>query len=126
MYPSGVGTDIIEIGRIEKAIEKYQQRFLDKFLPKRTKILSKVSHIRKAFCWSLCRQRSHRRSFWAPGFKDGISWLDIEVTNDQTGKPTVNLSEHLKKTLNFPEILLSISHCHEYATACAIYIQKQK
>lgn len=123
MYPSGIGTDIIEIGRIEKAIEKYQQRFLDRiFTETEQKYCLKYRTSARHFAGRFAAKEAVVKAL-GTGFKNGISWLDIEIINDQTGKPMVRLSEHIIKMLNFPEILLSISHCHEYATACAICIK---
>jgi holo-[acyl-carrier protein] synthase len=124
MYPSGVGTDIIEIGRIEKAIEKYRQRFLDRiFTEAEQRYCLKYKLSARHFAGRFAAKEAIVKAL-GTGFKDGISWLDIEITNDHTGKPTVKLSEQIQKSLNSPHILLSISHCHEYATACAIYMSR--
>ena len=48
----------------------------------------------------------------------GISWTDIEIVNDENGKPYANLSQKFQNI----QMLLSISHCHAYATAVAIWI----
>lgn len=117
----GIGTDIIEVKRIEQAIQRYGQRFLDRLF----------SQSEQDYC---SRHRDHARHYagrfaakeaivkaLGTGFGDNISWLDIEITNDEHGKPHVILSDKVKEAYNFPQLLLSISHCREYATAFAIW-----
>ncbi len=47
--------------------------------------------------------------------KYSISWQDIEVINDEQGRPSLNLIGIDLK--NIEDIDLSISHCKEYAVA---------
>lgn len=50
--------------------------------------------------------------------KYGINWKDIEILNDDTGKPYVNILNHDIKS---EDVDVSISHCREYAVANAIF-----
>ena len=47
-----------------------------------------------------------------------ISWQNIEIINDEQGKPNVNFNEITIDGLIGCDV--SISHCKEYATATAI------
>jgi len=119
----GIGTDIIEIERIRKAVERYGHRFLNRI----------YTHREQEYC--LAHRDSAPRlagRFAAKeavlkaigtGLRTEISWLDIEIINNHDGKPEVVLSDHLKELLSFDQnssIEISISHCHAYATAFAI------
>ena len=55
------------------------------------------------------------------GLAKGVEWLDIEILNDDQGKPCVNFSSKAKLLFQQPPVHVSISHCHEYATATAIW-----
>lgn len=116
----GVGTDIIEVKRIEESIERYGQRFLDRIF----------TFDEQSYC---LRHRDSARHFagrfaakeaivkaLGTGFRDGISWLNIEILNDDQGKPNVQLSLKLKELFELIKIHLSISHGRDYATAFAI------
>lgn len=116
----GIGTDIIEVKRIEESIERYGQRFLDRIF----------SYDEQAYC---LRHRDASKHFagrfaakeaivksLGTGFRDGIGWLDIEIINNTKGKPIAQLSLHLQEQFNSPKIHLSISHGRDYATAFAI------
>jgi holo-[acyl-carrier protein] synthase len=60
------------------------------------------------------------------GFGEHASWLDIEILNDARGKPVVYLSSILEERIKGTSLLVSISHCHSYVTAFAIWIAGSK
>ena len=56
------------------------------------------------------------------GWSNGIQWTDIEVVNQMGGKPFVQLGGQAKvicESRGIAEILISISHCRNFATAFA-------
>lgn len=116
----GLGTDIIEIKRIEKIIFKYGQKFLDRLFTK----------TEQRYCLRHKKSSQHFAGRFAAkeaivkalgtGINKQINWLDIEIKNDNHGKPLVELSSALKQQFNVPRFLISISHSKEYATAVAI------
>lgn len=117
----GLGNDIVEISRIQVAIERRGQRFLDlMFTPEE-----------KAYCLSHRNPYPHFAGRFAAkeavvkslgtGLRD-CSWLDIGIVNDDLGRPTVVLSEEFSSFWNQPSFLISISHCREYAMATAILL----
>lgn len=117
----GIGNDIIEIERIEKAILK--ENFINKIFTR-----AEVENI---------KNRGNRAETYAGIFaaKEAISkslgtgvrnfsLLDIEVLNDKLGKPYVCVSEKLNKIIlekfeNY-QIEISISHSKKYASTVAI------
>ena len=117
----GIGNDIIEIERIEKAISK--EGFKDKIYTQR-----ELENIKK---------RGNRAETYAGVFsaKEAISkaigtgvrefsLTDLEILNDDLGKPYVVVSEKLDKIIKSKkddyQIEISISHSKKYATAMAI------
>ena len=57
------------------------------------------------------------------GFNGTFAWNDIEVVNDEFGKPQVNLYNGAKKIFcdeNLGKIDISISHCKDYAVSMVI------
>ena len=119
----GIGNDIIEIERIEKAISK--EGFKDKIYTQR-----EVENIKK---------RGNRAETYAGVFsaKEAISkaigtgvrefsLTDLEILNDDLGKPYVVVSEKLDKIIKSKkedyQIEISISHSKKYATAVAIIL----
>ena len=117
----GIGNDIIEIERIEKAISK--EGFKDKIYTQR-----ELENIKK---------RGNRAETYARVFsaKEAISkaigtgvrefsLTDLEILNDDLGKPYVVVSEKLDKIIKSKkedyQIEISISHSKKYAIAMAI------
>lgn len=59
----------------------------------------------------------------------GIKWTDIEVVRDEMGKPKINLSgkaKELAERMNISDILVSLSHCSDYAIGQVILISNRK
>ena len=119
----GIGNDIIEIERIEKAISK--ESFKDKIYTQR-----ELENIKK---------RGNRAETYAGVFsaKEAISkaigtgvrefsLIDLEILNDDLGKPYVVVSEKLDKIIKSKkedyQIEISISHSKKYATAIAVIV----
>lgn len=56
------------------------------------------------------------------GWAHGILWTDVEVVNQQGGKPDIVLDGkalEISQQLGIQNMLISISHCQDYATAYA-------
>ena len=117
----GIGNDIIEIERIEKAISK--EGFKNKIYTQR-----ELENIKK---------RGNRAETYAGVFsaKEAISkaigtgvrefsLTDLEILNDDLGKPYVVVSEKLDKIIKSKkedyQIEISISHSKKYVIAMAI------
>lgn len=120
----GIGNDIIEIERIAASIEKHGQHFLDRiFTLREQKYCLRHHESARHFAGRFAAKEAIVKAF-GTGFREGISWLDIEIHNTPEGKPQVNLSALLQNKFDHPKIEISISHCRTYATAVAIWMEK--
>jgi holo-[acyl-carrier protein] synthase len=119
---SGIGNDIIEIARIDGVIQRHGERFLNKIFT------IKEQH----YCLTKARSSAHFAGRFAAkeavvkalgtGFGSIVGFIDIEILNDEAGKPVVYLASHVDDYFEHPRILVSISHCRSYATAFAIVL----
>ncbi len=117
----GIGNDIIEIIRIKKNIEKYKNHFLDRlFTKKEQEYCTKFKQSEACFSGRFAAKEAIAKAF-GEGFGKHIHFLDIEILNNEKGKPEVFLSKNLREHFNEPKVHLSISHCKKYATAVAIW-----
>ena len=117
----GIGTDIIEIDRIAMSIERHGNHFLDRiFTPKEQEYASKFKQNQATYAGRFAAKEAVAKAF-GTGIRDDIGWKDIEILNDELGKPYVILAPHLKARFQNPSIMLSISHSKSYATAFAIW-----
>jgi holo-[acyl-carrier protein] synthase len=116
----GIGNDIIEVARIAKAIERSGSHFLDRlFTAQEQQYCQRHQQAVRHFAGRFAAKEAIAKAL-GTGFREGLSWLDIDIYNDLHGKPCVELSPALAGRLGPVTILLSISHCHEYATAVAL------
>jgi holo-[acyl-carrier protein] synthase len=116
----GVGNDILEIDRIRKSIQAHGQRFLDRIFTKKEQAYC-LNHQDAAprFAGRFAAKEAIAKAL-GTGFGDALSWLDIEILADGSGRPIATFSEKLQKQFHNPRIHLSISHCKLYALATAI------
>ena len=117
----GIGNDIIEIARIQKSIESHGSRFLKKLFTEKEQAYCQGTPDFQAtrFAGRFAAKEAIAKAL-GTGFGESLSWLDIEITNDSAGKPLARLSESAAKRFGQPSLMVSISHCHEYATAVAM------
>jgi len=118
----GLGIDIIEVARIEKAILRHEKKFLDHiFTLKEQAYCQKHKISARHFSGRFAAKEAIVKAL-GTGINKDIGWTDIEILNDEKGKPIVNLSANVAKLFNNPTIQISISHCKEYATAVALIL----
>lgn len=116
----GIGTDIIEIVRIDRAILRHGSKFLDRLFTKNEQdYCLRYKKASRHFAGRFAAKEAIAKAL-GTGFRENISWLDIEIGHDPFGKPIAKLSPALLERFGNPSILLSISHSHEYATAVAL------
>jgi len=114
-----IGVDIIEIDRIEEAC--CRRRFLVRFFTERE--ISSIQPGPHFFAHIAGKFAAKEAVAKALGTGFRFRWHDIEVLNDESGRPRVYLSGKalaLSKTMNINEVLVSISHSRDYAVAFAI------
>lgn len=117
----GIGTDIIEITRIEQALSKTEQFFNKVYTEKeRHYYLEKRKKVETLAGW-FCAKEAVSKAL-GTGFRQ-FGLRDIEVLPNAVGKPEIRLygkAEALRKSLGIEEIQVTIAHCKSYATAFAI------
>lgn len=116
----GIGTDIVEIDRIDNAVKR-TNKFIDKVFTYREKEYFKRKNFRAEVMAGNFAAKEAVSKALGTGFR-GFGLLDIEVLRDDKGKPIVILSDRIYKMLplnNF-NIHISISHSRENAIAYAV------
>ncbi len=116
------GTDIIEIDRIKKSIEDKKEIFLKKIYT--TKEIEYCENKRNAKYQHYAGRFAAKEAIFKAisetlSNKFAITWTDVEIINDECGKPRVNF---INKKFDM-QCEISISHCKEYAIATAFIIQ---
>ena len=123
----GHGIDIVETARIRQLVEEHGKHFLDRCF----------TEAEQAYCLQNSKRRfEHLAGRFAAkeavlkvlgtGWRGGIAWTDIEIRNEPSGQPKLQLSGESLRIANEMEITqwhLSISHIETHATASAIGVK---
>jgi holo-[acyl-carrier protein] synthase len=120
----GIGIDIIEIARIERAIAQRGESFLHRIY---TELEIKLYGNKPS---SLAARFAGKEAvIKALGARaKGICWKEIEILSDSNGKPLVHLhgkARNQAQDLGADNIAISLSHSKEYAIAFVISETKQ-
>lgn len=119
----GLGTDIAEIERVEKAFtrsgEPFARRILtDNELEKMAGLKQQGRFLAKRFAAKEAASKA-----LGTGIALGVSFHDFEITNDELGKPVLTLSGkalEIAQRMQVGHIHLSISDERHYAVATVI------
>ncbi len=125
-----LGTDIIEVDRVKKAIENGGVKFSEKVF---TQEEIEYCESRNASKFQSYAARFAAKEAVSKAFGTGIgknaAFTEIEILKDPLGKPYVRLSGKAKEfydSLGASGISVSLSHCRAYAVAyVTIFTAKQ-
>jgi holo-[acyl-carrier protein] synthase len=117
----GIGTDIVEIKRIKNSIDNYGERFLNRI----------YTATERQYCESFNENKElHYAARFAAkeafskaigtGITQGFKFLEIGVSNQQNGKPEIELSGDLSSKWGKLRIYVSLSHTETDAIAIVI------
>ena len=113
----GVGTDIIEIERIKKAIER-TPKFLEKtFTENEIELFKSKAMKAESIAGNFAAKEAISKAI-GRGFR-GFAFNDLEVLRDELGKPIVNISDKVKEFLEYEEVIFHISISHNKTCAIA-------
>ncbi|WP_223899531.1 holo-ACP synthase [Sulfurovum sp. TSL1] len=114
-----IGTDIVEIHRIERALTQFGDKFKQRFLtPQEIELVEKTASI--AGFWAAKEAISKALGC---GIGSELSFHDILITKNGRGAPEFRLSEKAQKKHRIKASSLSISHDGGFAIAVAVISQ---
>ena len=113
-----IGIDIIKTERMQKLMDKFPQKGLQKFLSDEEIALVK-SHKTAAGFWAAKEAFSKAIG---TGIGKECSFKDIKIYKTQKGAPQLALAKHLVEKFSITDASLSITHDGEYAI-CVVAIE---
>ncbi len=119
----GIGTDITEISRIGRMCTRHSDHFLKRVYTERELEYSGTSKQREEHLAARWAAKEAVMKALGTGWISGIRWTDIEVCNENGGKPYLNLyggAGEIAKALGTKWIHLTLSHSGDYAVAFVI------
>ena len=121
----GLGSDLIDIRRMEKMLERYGQKFIERIFTDVEQLKSERRAERAASYAKRFAAKEACAKALGTGLKHGVFWRDMGVVNLPSGQPTMRLTGGALKRLQditpsglYPEISLTITD--EYPMAQAI------
>ena len=116
------GVDIIEISRVQRVLDRYAQRFLNRVYTD-----GEIAYCRGRAPNLAARFAAKEATMKALGTGvRGVGWKDVEITRQPSGAPAVVLHGRAKlraQRLGVLDISLSLSHSREYAVAFVVLQQ---
>ena len=123
-----IGTDLIEIERIESVYQRTGERFLARIL----------TEAEREYCLRKTRPAPSLAARFAAkeavmkclgtGWTGGVTFRDIEVTRERSGEPGIRLhgrSAQIAKELGITTWHLSLTHARDHALAVVVAERKE-
>jgi holo-[acyl-carrier protein] synthase len=119
----GIGTDLVNVKRIEDALFRYGDRFLHRILSEREVAEYAQSSQPARF---LAKRFAAKEAFskaWGTGIGEAVGWHDVSIAHDARGKPLIAPSAALSQKFVQENILaahISLSDENDHALAFVI------
>jgi holo-[acyl-carrier protein] synthase len=97
----GIGSDIIDIRRIERTLERYGERFIARVFTDIERAKSDRRANRAASYAKRFAAKEACAKALGTGFSQGVFWRDLGVVNLPSGKPTLRLTGGAAERLSF-------------------------
>ncbi|WP_461834111.1 holo-ACP synthase [Desulfothermus sp.] len=117
----GIGFDLVEVGRISSAIERWGDKFIFRILTERERDLASKDIVR--YVASRFAAKEAFVKALGTGFSQGVSLQHIEIIPGQTTPPQIELNaraSYVAHQLGVKKIFLSISHEKNIAGAMVV------
>jgi len=119
-----MGVDIIEIERIDRILKKYPNFRSKIFSDREIAYCEKKKYPSPHYAARFAAKESVMKAL-GTGWVEPLRWRDLEIVDEPSGKPFVNLkgkSRLVGEKMGIKKITVSISHCKAYAVAIACLI----
>lgn len=119
----GLGTDLAEIARIERSIARHGQRFLERiYTPDEIAYCLRKKSAAESFAARFAAKEAAAKAL-GTGISQGVSWHELEVQREASGKPVLHLSgraAELAASLGVQRNSISLTHTAGFAMAIVL------
>jgi holo-[acyl-carrier protein] synthase len=119
----GSGVDLCEVPRIEQAIARHGQKFLERiFTPGEIVYANRKANRSERYAARFAAKEAGMKAL-GTGWTGGIAWRDFEVINLPSGRPTLRFhgkAAEIAAKLGVRNVALSLTHTREQAMAVVI------
>jgi len=121
---AGVGVDIIEISRLEHAIEEYGDRFVNRVFTKREiDYCERMARKAERYATRFAAKEAARKALGAATPITALSWHDVEIISSTEGAPQLQFHGRAAKIAEALKIIrahISLSHARDQAVAFVV------
>ena len=114
----GIGVDLVETARIQESIDQYGDRFIRRlYTSGEINYCEKFKNRAERFAARFAAKEAAFKAL-GTGWREGVRWVDVEVSNLANGKPELLLhgrAEELARSMGVNRRFISISHADQYA-----------
>jgi holo-[acyl-carrier protein] synthase len=119
----GSGIDMVEIKRVQQSMDRHGRRFLDRVYtaPEQAYCLRK-RNFAESFAARFAAKEAGAKAL-GTGISQGVSWLEIEVVREPSGRPTLQFhgrAAKIARQLGVVRATLSITHTADLAVASVV------
>lgn len=118
----GIGTQVMECGRVRRLIDRHGESFLRQvYTDRETRHCHARPHATEQFTAIWAAKEAVFRSLGTT-WRRGVSWTDIEVVFEAGGPAVVvaGATRELQAAKGVGRFLLTMAHCRAFATATVI------
>jgi holo-[acyl-carrier protein] synthase len=128
----GIGTDLVDVRRVQKLLKRHEQRFLNRCFTRQEvndaydRLNAGIEKVAARLATRLAAKEACAKAL-GTGFRQGIGWRDIEVVNTPDAAPTLQLRGNAAvrlRVLTFnggqARLHLSLTDEHPYAQAFVV------
>lgn len=120
-----LGTDLIEVKRIKKALRRWGDRFLNRVFTRDEIEYCKRKKSPEISLAARFAAKEAAMKALGTGLSGGVRWKDFEVIRGPRGRPEMRLSPNIKKRLKNGTILITLTHTREHAMAVALLMEAE-
>ncbi len=123
------GIDLVDFPRIEDMAKRHGPRFLDRIFTASEQAYAEANKRGVEKLAGRFAAKEAILKLMGTGWRGKIAWTDIEIVNNPSGQPEVNLSGEVEKIaarLGIKHISVSITHTANFAIASAVALVSAK
>ena len=119
----GSGIDLVEISRIEQSVERFGKRFLNRvYTPAEQAYCLRKRNSAESLAARFAAKEAGAKAL-GTGISHGVSWLEIEVVREPSGRPTIRFhgrAAEIAQRMGVGHVALSITHTSALSMASVV------
>jgi holo-[acyl-carrier protein] synthase len=124
----GIGIDIVEISRLERALAQHGERFRDRvFTPREIAYCEIVTRSAERYATRFAAKEATRKAIGAATPVAALAWHDVEIISSTEGAPQLEFhgrAAELAKQLRVTRAHVSLSHERQHAVAFVVLVSE--